>query len=476
MKNLFTKIVLMVVLFCFVFSGHLIVSEDETVQLRTAPLNEEFIKYIKDKELGIMMRDFTEDGYPLGLIPSPMDLSHLRSDPEMTIQALPGRFDLRNENKLTKVRHQGQCGCCWAFASTAALESSLLPGERWDFSEQHLIDNHGFVGGPCSGGNIWKALAYYTRWAGPRTEDAFPYIYTTSRKDSSVKKHVQNAVFIPVRSSSTDNSTIKKAVIDYGAVYTNMYFADSCYHPGYASFYNSGIEEGAHAVAIVGWDDNYSRHNFNTVPPGDGAFIVRNSWGGDWGENGYFYGSYYDAFLGKRKIGAVVKKIESDTNYTRIYEYDPSGCTTTIGYDSPTAWFANVFTAKSKGKLKAVSFYVVGSINKYKIWIYNGVSQNQPKSGKIVSAKRGKLKSPGYFTILLKKQVELRKGDRFSIVVRMNSKNSSYPVPSEYHFKDYTKKLKAKNGQSFISWDGKSWLDTHKWIKKTNVCLKGFVE
>ena len=52
-----------------------------------------------------------------------------------------------------------------------------------------------------------------------------------------------------------------------------------------------------HAVTIVGWDDNYSKDNFLITPPGDGAWIVKNSWVSEWGDNGYMYVSYYDGSL-----------------------------------------------------------------------------------------------------------------------------------------------------------------------------------
>lgn len=63
-------------------------------------------------------------------------------------------------------------------------------------------------------------------------------------------------------------------------------------------YYGSGKVD--HDVAIVGWDDNYSRNNFNTVPPNNGAWIIRNSWGSGWGDNDYFYLSYYDTYAAMR--------------------------------------------------------------------------------------------------------------------------------------------------------------------------------
>lgn len=53
---------------------------------------------------------------------------------------------------------------------------------------------------------------------------------------------------------------------------------------------------------IIGWDDNYSRSNFNTPLEGDGAFICQNSWGDGFGENGIFYVSYYDTNIGTHNV------------------------------------------------------------------------------------------------------------------------------------------------------------------------------
>src|SRR5664279_3270505 len=120
------------------------------------------------------------------------------------------------------------------------------------------------------------------------------------------------------------------------------------------SYYYDGLASANHAIAIVGWDDSFDRNSFSKVPPGDGAFIIKNSWGTGWGDRGYFYISYYDSKIGKDN---AVFLAETTNNYKSIYQYDPLGWIESIGYDNPTGWCANVFTSKSDETLKAVSFY-----------------------------------------------------------------------------------------------------------------------
>ena len=128
---------------------------------------------------------------------------------------------------------------------------------------------------------------------------------------------------------------------------------------------------------IVGWNDSFDKNKFSMVPPGDGAFIVKNSWGTGWGDQGYFYISYYDSKIGKSN---AVFTAESPDNYKFIYQYDPLGVTSLIGYTNPTGWCANVFTVKSDEIVKAVSFYTTDSNCNYEIYIYTNPGVQSHKS------------------------------------------------------------------------------------------------
>ena len=449
--------------------------EDETKPIQ-APLNEEFLEYKKRPYLD-KFRLFSAEGYPLGLLPSPHDVSHFLDRPPVRISGLPASYDLRQQKKLTSVKNQGNCGSCWAFATYGSLESFLLPAENWDFSEQNLIDRHGFDYGPCKGGNIYMSAAYLARWSGPVKEEDDPYVYRVMAQ-FPVRKHVQEIIFIPPRSDSLDNDLIKQAVLNYGAVYTSMYYASSCYHPGQWTYYNPDRKEGSHAVAIVGWDDNFDRARFLNQPPGNGAFIVKNSWGGTWGDSGYFYVSYYDRYLARRGFNALVKA-ETITNYEVVYQYDLLGWTTSLGYSGRDyAWYANIFTANSSAPLTAVSFYAPAATNIYEIYIYLNVAPDQPRSGTLATFKSGRLDSPGYFTIPLDNAIAIMPQQRFSVVVKMTTPGYNYPIPVEKPISGYSSQARSSAGESFVSSDGISWADLHtSWsgsYANTSVCLKAF--
>ena len=86
-------------------------------------------------------------------------------------------------------------------------------------------------------------------------------------------------------------------------------------------------------------------NNFDNPPPGNGAFIVRNSWGSTWGDAGYFYISYYDTRIGRDN---AMFTAQPPTTYTRIYQYDPLGWVANFGFGTDTAYYANVFTSVGK--------------------------------------------------------------------------------------------------------------------------------
>lgn len=447
------------------------------------PLNPDFVEYLRARTLSrATVR--TAAGHALGEVPPPVGASKIRPNRRILDRGpLPASFDLRTTgSKLPAVRDQGGCGSCWAFATYGALESYFLPGETLDLSEQHLIDHAGFSLGPCDGGNIDMSTAYMTRWAGPLNEADDPYAYSAAfagSTASAVRKHAQNIVYIPERASSLDNDILKGFVFDQWAIYVSMYWVDSGYNAAHAGYCNNGVISGGggHAVCIVGWDDAYPASNFNVPPPGDGAFIVRNSWGPSWGDSGYFYVSYYDTLFARRWYNAVLRA-ESTDNYSGVFQYDPLGWCDSWGYGTDTGWGANVFTAPAKSSVSAVGFYAVSANCAYEVRVYTDATAANPRAGTLKATTAGTSDLPGYVTIPLPAPVTVIAGQKFSVVVKFTTPGWGYPVPAEEKLMGYSDAAVAHRGESLLSPNGTSWSDLMKDASyapyMVNFCIKAY--
>jgi len=454
----------------------------------TAPMNPEFIRFVRRAQAGLV-RTHTSDGHGLGAIPGLIDLSHDRASPEIhrDTRALPAEYDLRTvTDKLSPIHNQGTCGACWTFATYASLESFLRPNDPRDFSENNLRNTHGFDYDPCFAGNREMSTAYLARWSGPIQESDDPYDPTNNLSPPGLSEdmHVQQVMFLPNRTSSTDNDIIKQAVMDYGAVQTVLYWEDVYFNTATSTYYYTGSTDYNHIVAIVGWNDDYPRENFGaSLPSQNGAFYVRNSWGTEWGDAGYCYVSYEDSKVGTYL--AVFNSAEATTNYKRKYEYDPLGWVTSFGYSSSTGYFANVFTAtgdsplEDEQRLQAASFYAASSGSSYIITVYKDVTSN-PKDGTLAGSLSGTVPYAGYYTIPLSSlDVLVAKDSKFSVVIQLTTPGFDYPVPIEtpccpaYNF---STQASANPGESYVSDTGSTYYDITGYTDyvETNVCIKAF--
>ncbi|RPI79439.1 MAG: surface layer protein B [Desulfobacteraceae bacterium] len=451
------------ILLALVFTiGFPIFSHADT-KIKRTPINRDFHVFLNTRSPMI-----ADDGHSLGEIPSLIDLSHVKGKIDRRIgieRAIPSTYDLRTTGKLTPVKDQGACGSCWAFGTYASLESFLKPIETWDFYEDHLNRNHGFDIPACEGGNTDMALAYLARWGGPLDE--------TNPTNLAPQKHIQQAVYLPTRMNFTDNDTIKNFVMNYGAVKASFYYSATYWNASTNSYYvSSGITTTNHAVAVVGWDDDYASANFNTAPPGNGAFIMKNSWGNSWGDNGYFYISYYDTSL---KSFASFNNAEAADNYKAVYQYDPLGWVGNYGSGSTTAWGANIFTSTGRHAIAAVGFYTNDANTAYSIYIYTGVTAGQPTSGTLAATKTGTNIYQGYYTVKLDTPISLTNGANFSIVIRFVNTVYKYPVPLEYIEDGYSSAATSHTGESFFSSDGITWNDLYTNTYKDNNTIKAFI-
>jgi C1A family cysteine protease len=384
----------------------------------------------------------------------------------------PAYYDLRDQGKVTAVRSQDNFSTCWIQSAMASLESCLLPGALFDFSENNLANHMGSRLDFEGRADARLSTAYFARWDGPVLEKDDPY----PRKGRSPEglwpvRHVQDVLYLPDRRTPLDNDALKWAVSTYGGVDTAMAFEAGFNNSDTFAYYSTtaGLVLD-HRVTCVGWDDGFPASRFNVEPPGDGAFLIKNSWGTDWGDAGYFWISYYDANYGQDM--AVFKGAESAGNYDAIYQHDALGWSSSLGYDSDSAWFANRFHCAGSGTIRAVSFYTAVPGSSYEVRVAERV-------GDVAAAPpvaAGAVTLGGYHTVRLKTPVAVASGYVFVVAVKLTSPGRHDPIPLEAPTELVSPR--AARGQSYVSADGASWQDltTKTGFAAANVCLKAFVD
>jgi len=474
-------VVITVLASCF-----LVTSVGGAQTLRSAPVNPRYLQY-RDAVMAGRAPRATPDGHGLGYIPPPFDHAGLRLKPRGERRmALPAAYDLRTiPGKLPDIRDQGPCGSCWTFGIYASLESCLRPGDTFDASENNMKNTHGGDWGHCDGGNQWLGTAYLARWSGPVAEASDPYspASPTSPPGLPNQKQVQEVIFLPNRTGPLDNDAIKNAVMTYGAVTMAFYYDPGAYNAGTAAYYLASDLGSNHEVAIVGWDDNYSATSFASLPPGNGAFIVRNSWGIGWGESGYFYISYYDATLGYYDLSVFENAEDLPTSdvftpFTKNYGYDPLGWCNDLGAtQADTLWGANVFPSSGvEERLEAVSFYATAPNMSYEIYVYRNPTGDPITGGTLEATLTGSAVYAGYYTLALATPVTVLATDTcFSIVLKGTNPSYQWTQAFEDAYPGYSSAATAAPGQSYVSLDGATWWDlTAAWSPTANFCIKGF--
>ncbi|WFN33909.1 lectin like domain-containing protein [Methanogenium sp. S4BF] len=506
---------------CMLIIALLLVQGAAALTFEQAPLNPAFVAYTEAADAGAadpaaMACYGTANVSPgadpapfaTGLLPSPAVIfwPDSYSAPTVTDAAiLPVRFDLRDEGRVTPVRDQGQCGSCWAFATYGSLESTYLTdtGEAEDFSEnnmKNLCSNEsgdGFDTGPCDGGFAFMSDAYLVRGSGPVQEADDPYLLpvpsTISPTDLSAVLDVREVTFLPQRTGPLDNDLFKEQLMQEGAIWVSFLVNWSCFADNYTTYYWPGDAydvDGGHAVTLVGWDDAFPKESFAVKPPGDGAFILKNSWGSGVGEDGFFYISYYDPIIGTfgdeeqefvmdyRNLwtaGAVYTGVPAEDG-RRIYQYDPLGWTTSAGTGTGEAgplYAANVFTADGYEALTEVSFYTREPDTAYTAAIFTNFT-TPPGDSAPVAWTSGTCALPGYHTITLPEPAVLTPGEVFSVVLEIDAPTDTYPLVVEMPIEGYSSGATAGPGESYASVDGSEWEDLTESVTNANFCIKAF--
>ncbi|XP_047324383.1 probable cysteine protease RD19C [Impatiens glandulifera] len=214
--------------------------------------------------------------------------------PILPTNDLPTDFDWREKGAVTGVKNQGSCGSCWAFSTTGALEGAhfLATGELVSLSEQQLVDcdhecdpqEYGSCDSGCNGGLMNNAFEYALKSGGLQKEADYPYTGrdgVCSFDNTKIAASVSNFSVV-----SVDEDQVAANLVNYGplAVGINAAYMQT-YIGGVSCPYICG-KHLDHGVLLVGYASaGYAPIRLKQKP----YWIVKNSWGENWGQNGYYY-------------------------------------------------------------------------------------------------------------------------------------------------------------------------------------------
>ncbi|MCK9574412.1 MAG: C1 family peptidase [Clostridia bacterium] len=391
-------------------------------------------------------------------------------------------YDPRTLSKVSPIKNQGSNGSCWAFAATALLEQYYIytEGTTYDFSEQDMrfqMSNTTTVRAkgegyyleyPAGGGTIERASAYLTNRLGPVSGVDVPYTLGNDEDDWANA----NGSFDPLLNVTDmelieytedfDISIIKQNIATYGGVLTSIWGGDSgfmgsafeeYYNDLTCAFYYNGTASLNHDVLIVGWDDTFSKTNFKfgTQPSSNGAWLIKNSWGTSFGDDGFFWVSYEDHGItnSDENTLAVITKTNIPKNNSILLSHDYLGNILSYiftGYTSIN--ISNVFEINdlTYNKITDVMFYV-GTPSNYEISIVKTLD-GRPRTGTVVAS--GSADNTGYVTVALDDPYRITTTGSYAIMIKYSGATDNiYVIASERDYPYYANAI-VNSGESYF--------------------------
>ncbi len=407
-----------------------------------------------------------------GFIRPPMDLSHLTGQkmPGSTVMgALPDEFDWRDrggQTYVTPVENQNPCGSCYAFGFLGSFESRLLidGAGTFDFSQNHAKEcnwrelndfqypNPGDYWGSCDGGNAFMLASLFSQ-TGTVLETCDPHVPsdvgckgTCPYQKTLLDWRLINGGSVP------DPQVLKQYLYDHGPIITSMdanagQGFDGSYDGSHTFNYNTPGDAINHCVLIVGWSDNLP-----PVPGGTGpadGWIVRNSWGTNWGDGGYFYITY-----GAANIGSASSFVHSWQDYDStgdVWYYDDDGWWGSWGFGNPTGWGLAKFIPDTTTNVTRVEFWTTDATTDVDVYVYDDFNGNT-LSNKLGEGLNNAYSEAGYHSVELSSPVPVTPGDDVIAVAKFTNHSYGYPIPTDPHGN-------IETGRTYMSASGSSWMD-----------------
>ena len=445
----------------------------------------------------------------------------------LSAYAAPAKYSSVEQGYITPVKNQGQWGICWAFTSTAISEASLIKefpdkfkADTLDLSENllsYMISHPSLYGKLNSsgdyatytsssatdylelGGNVWNAGLAVMNGIGPYYENS-QYPYSSYGTPGIVNKSFTESEYYELRNSgaakltgmyvaninqNNSNDQLKELILTYGAASlsycdtTNYGRTDGKFGDDGSSYYYYCPEEytSNHAVTVVGWDDSIPASAFKTAPAGNGAWLIKNSWGDDSRDDGYFWLSYYDKSIASSGVAYDYTVDGADDYYDTLYSYDGGNSSSWFGFGLSTMYGANVFTAEDASNITGAAVYTSKGMD-IELSVYTGLKdKTNPTSGtKAATATKENVGYEGYYSLQFDSSVKVQNGDTFAIVAKITNNSGSARIYTEYGYdmNGLTYTLNTNKGESYYTYDPDSFWDDCANNKKNNLMIKAY--
>ena len=379
-------------------------------------------------------------------------------------------------NIVSSVKNQGNTNACWAFSGAALIETAAMKEgfSEIDLSERHInmmstynaylnnkVNISGYNRNANDGGNYSYVASYIFRGDGAILESDFPYIlpwssnYAPIDKSSMPSKKPVFSVddYLSDYTSSTCTSDrieeIKSYVREYGAVGATINSSNGWTSLDQHYFINTRSDYTDHAVTIVGYDDRISKDNF-AYASRDGAFIVKNSWGEEFGDNGYFYISYDDLRICRNITGF---KGISVNEYDHVYNASDTLANTSF-YSPNYIYLSTKINVTGNEYLDKVSFETLKG-TPYEVYLSKDNNLNSSSSWTKLAS--GTSNHEGVISVKFSK---IKLTSAATIIVKF--KKSGYVVPLMCKSTTSTDKhyyMRISKSTNYYSTDGSTWND-----------------